>query len=307
MKHFNRILCIRLLAVVVIAPHVAGTTEVFLSPQCETHAGYDSNRYRTEEAEGSSFLALKPSLELNVFITETVDINGFAFHQRNEFLREGFTHSETSGGTIIIHRGSGVWDTGISISGLVYRDAGVTENGITQVGVSPRIAYTHIIGTRYSLEAFLGGSQYESLEAFDRKTVNGVLWALRPRAQWPASLPVSLWAEGFMEGASSDEEGDEYDGYGLSVGLDYTPSGPLSTAFGLRYGSYRQRGRTGSLRDAFSTNISLSYRANTWTEIQTTAGGGTFWNRSGGFSYDRWQLGIALRLVYDLEIGSSSI
>jgi hypothetical protein len=245
-------------------------------------------------------------MELTVFISETVEMNGFAFHNRNEFLREGFTHSETSGGTVGIRHMGGDWVGGIALSGSEHREHTGTDDDVAQINVSSDIGYTHVTGKRYSLTATVGGYRYTPYAASDGAAVHSRFWSLRPRFRWSVSLPVSLWAEASVEASSSDESNAEYDGYGVSVGLDYSPSNPLSVALSLHHGAYKLSNSNGDRNDAFYATLTLSYRHATWVELYGNASGGTFWQQDSGLNYDRSQIGIGFRFAYDLEVGSSA-
>jgi hypothetical protein len=237
-----------------------------------------------------------------VFITETVEMNGLAFYRRDEFLREGFSYSQTSGAIMSIRHAGGAWHSGVTVSGFIYRNEEVTGGDLTQVRCSPEVAYTRVTGALYSFAASIGAYHYEPLAASDTETVDRFLWSLRARAQWPVSLPLSLWVEGFMEEASTDDGIEEYDGYGFVAGCGYSPSSPLNATFMVQLGAYRSGYTIQDRSDTFSATISLSYRANTWAELHSDFGGGTFWNQADDANYDQWRLGIGLRLVSDFEI-----
>jgi len=281
-------------------------TELFLTPQFEARAGYESNRYGMEEAAGSAFFSLVPGCELSAFLSETTELNCHVSHESKEFVRDSFGGEDATRGSVDLWIAGGAWEYGIALAGVGYKDASTPTNDVTRASISPAVVYTNIEGTRYTLGISLGGYRYAHLETADGETLKAVYFSLTPGIRWSLSRNLSLSADLFSEATSSNEQESENHGYGAKLGLDYGPDAPMSAGVTVQFGIRSDLTSESLEQKSVSMGLWYEYRIAPWMELRANVLGGRYRNEDTALDYDQWALGVGCLIRHDLEFGFAS-
>ena len=293
-------------ALIMSAPRAPGEVDVSLS--LETAAGYDSARYQEPEDEGDALFSIVPSGELTWFATDTTEINAGMIWRRNEFTESRFARTDSFSGYLALYRTGSLLDGGLSLTRGGYRDDAMPAYDQQWFSVSPHLRATDAEARQYFLNASVTYRSYDSLETAKGDRQSGTHWDARPGLGWPLSLRSSVWVEGYIEGNGSNEESDEYTGYGAGIGSTCTPW-PRVKAWLLA-----QLGSRDYANDSVRTTVNrenqptflegyLSYRLHPGVELFTSGRWNAYDSPEDEREYGDWLLLAGIRLVHDFLLG----
>lgn len=287
-----------------------GAAEVFLSPRAEVLTGYESNRLTTDADGGSEFLAASPILEVTHFASETTELSALLSYVRKEYLRDGFSYTQTWQASTGLWHVGGAWEGGLTLTAGDHDDGALSTEDATWYTLSPGIVIADLRGRRYSLSASVARYSYESRETSEGGTITGTQWSLRPGAVWPLTPATSVWGEAWLEQFSSSEEMEDYRGGGITLGLNYAPPArsraSLSVELGLR--DYEEHvGVSASRADGTASSVEAWYTLRLTSRVELVLQGkaGSYWSNDRSSEYDQLQLQAGFSLTDDFQFGSS--
>ncbi|MBU0677599.1 MAG: hypothetical protein KJ626_05735 [Verrucomicrobia bacterium] len=209
--------------------------DALLSPELELSAGHDSNRFRAEETEGSFFVSASPSVNLTEYATDTTELNAAVRYSRIEYIESDFGSTESLNAALSLWRVAGPAEQTLSLALGSYTDGQMPDDDLLWMELSASASWSDKAGRTFSLAGRLGAAAYDTRETEGGDAQDWSYWKLSPGYYQPLTKAWS-WAAGVhIEGNSSNESADEYDGTGVRSSLDFTPASPFRGGLSLRY------------------------------------------------------------------------
>jgi hypothetical protein len=143
--------------------------------------------------------------------------------------------------------------------------------------------------------------QYDSLQTWSGRDEDAVVWRVTPNLSWPCSEHLLAWVEAYVEGASSNEGEDEYDGVGARVGAIWTPRPKWRVEANLGAGRQTYDNVGDSEENTWLAAARTRYRWNPWVDL-FAAGNVESWNDRDGEAGDEWQVRCGMELTFEREL-----
>lgn len=273
-----------------------------LSAAVSSDGGYDSNRLGTPDGYGSGFVSFESELRDSGFLSGGWELAAHAGYWRREFLASGLSYEDEVDGGVSALDARGPLRLSVAADAGRFRNGDDPTDDARWARLSPAAWFVDRAGREVGLRARITHRQYDNLQTWGGEDEHALAWRLTPNVGWPASAAVLIWAEAYLEGASSNEPEDEYDGVGVRLGTVWTPRKKWRVEGRLESGWRTYNDTAETDEDTRGGTVRCVYRWNPWVDLFSSVEG-EFWSgRGSDEGGDRWRLCCGARLNVDHDL-----
>ncbi len=281
--------------------------QTLFTPQVETACGYESNRFSSSDARGSSYVLLLPEAKLIWFISDSAELNLAASHLRREYLKKDASFVCETRGAIDFRKQFTKLEAEFKLNLGDFKDDAIPTEDNLWIEISSKGTLNFPHNLRVYLEASLERIDYRSLETSTGDKQEDSLLRLSPGVAFSGFSNISLWSEISLIVNDSNEGSDDYRGVGLLFGVDTTimEEIPIGVWFEWTLRDYPNSEEyvAGGQKDKpLSIGVWSEYRFAHWIEAFSSARWTSYQSNAEGGDYSSWSVEAGIRIANDFDL-----
>ncbi len=281
-------------------------TEWFASPRLEVATGYTSNRFQDPAEEGSGYWTARPTLEVNGFVGDDVELWADLGYRHTAYLASGFGETEdlAAEGGVRFYRNGWGWGAGARLG--AYRDDAVPGDDAGWAGVELS-GYRDLGGTvSLSASAALDGTWYDTRRTDDGAAQADRFLQVRAGPNWSPTRDWAVWAAALWERLASNQAPDRFTGVGVEAGSDGWVLARVRAGGTVRWlrRAYQKGadGEAAPVATPLFASLWTSWRPAPWCELGLRGSYLDHASTDATDDYGEWQLETTVQFVYDLAL-----